>query len=96
MAVCYNGTVELALLETRMTKSIEAVYEGGYFRPVGKISPKEGTRVEVLITQPDAPRDAKAVAAKLAQVASKAAVGQTVESTSLDHDKILYGGKSQP
>jgi hypothetical protein len=47
----------------------------------------------VLIPQAVPPRDPKAVAAKLSGIAAKAPRRGQGESTSRDHDQILYGGK---
>lgn len=79
-----------------MTTTIEAVYEGGVFRPVRQIALTEGTHVDVLITGPAPRRDPKAVATRLSQIAAKASRGGQTESTSTDHDQYLYGGKHQP
>ena len=79
-----------------MTTTIEAVYEGGVFRPTAKIVLAEGTHVAVVIPQAERPRDPKAVAAKLSQIAAKAPRRSQPESTSRDHDQILYGGKIEP
>jgi len=76
-----------------MTTIIDAVYEGGFFRPTSKIALTEGTRVEVLIPQAPLPRDPKAVAAKLSQIAAKAPRRHEPDSTSQNHDQILYGGR---
>jgi predicted DNA-binding antitoxin AbrB/MazE fold protein len=76
-----------------MTTTIEAVYEGGVFRPTRQIALTEGTHVEVLIRAIAAPRDPKAVAARLSQIAAKASRSGQPESTSRDHDRYLYGEK---
>ena len=76
-----------------MTTTIQAVYEGGVFRPIRQIALVEGTHVEVLIPAVAMPRDPKAVAARLAKVADKAPRSDRPESTSRDHDLFLYGGK---
>ena len=79
-----------------MTTTIQAVYEGGVFRPIRQVALTEGTQVEVLIPAAAAPRDPKAVAARLAHIAEKARRSGRPESTSRDHDQFLYGGKPQP
>jgi predicted DNA-binding antitoxin AbrB/MazE fold protein len=79
-----------------MTTTIQAVYEGGVFRPIRQIVLTEGTHVEVLIPAIASPRDPKAVAARLAQIADQAHRSGRPESTSRDHDQVLYGGKTQP
>ena len=79
-----------------MTSRIEAVYEGGFFRPTEKVALTEGTRVTVLVPQSARPRDPKVVAARLAQIAGQPSRGEEPETTSVDHDRILYGGESQP
>ena len=79
-----------------MTTTIQAVYEGGVFRPIRQIALMEGTQVEVLIPAIASPRDPKAVAARMAQIADKAHRSGRPESTSRDHDQFLYGGKARP
>jgi predicted DNA-binding antitoxin AbrB/MazE fold protein len=79
-----------------MTTTIQAVYEGGVFRPIRQVALREGTQVEVLVPVVPSSRDPKAVAARLAQIADKAGQSGVSESTSRDHDRFLYGGKTQP
>jgi predicted DNA-binding antitoxin AbrB/MazE fold protein len=79
-----------------MTTTVQAVYEGGVFRPVQQIALTEGTCVEVLIPTTASLRDPKAVTARLAQIAGEAQRTGQRESTSCDHDQFLYGGKPNP
>jgi predicted DNA-binding antitoxin AbrB/MazE fold protein len=79
-----------------MTTTIDAVYEGGVFRPTRQIALTEGTHVEVLIPAVVPPHDPRAAAARLAQIADKAFRSGRPESTSRDHDQHLYGGKTLP
>lgn len=79
-----------------MASTIEAVYEGGIFRPIRQIALTEGTRVEVLIPAAAVTPDPKAVAARLAQIAAQASQSGQPESTSRDHDRYLYGENPQP
>ena len=74
-----------------MTHAIEAVYEGGVFRPMRQITLSEGTRVEVFIPAAAMPRDPKSVTARLSEIAAKAACTGQSESTSRDHARYLYG-----
>jgi predicted DNA-binding antitoxin AbrB/MazE fold protein len=74
-----------------MTTTIEAVFEGGVFRPTHQVDLLEGTRVEVFIPAAAMPRDPKIVAALLSEMAAKAACSGQPESTSRDHDRYLYG-----
>jgi len=76
-----------------MTMIIDAVYEGGFFRPIEKVDLTDGTHVEVRVRQVAGLRDPKAVAAKLRNLAANAPRNGLSESTSRDHDQILYGGK---
>lgn len=76
-----------------MTTTIPAIYEGGVFRPIRKLSLTEGTRVDVLVPQPSSPRNPKAVAAALSRIAAGAPRHGRSESTSTNHDQFLYGGK---
>jgi predicted DNA-binding antitoxin AbrB/MazE fold protein len=79
-----------------MASTIEAVYEGGVFRPTREIALTEGTLVEVLIPATAVSHDPKAVAARLSQIAAKASRGGRTESTSRDHDRYLYGENPSP
>ncbi|MCE5269224.1 MAG: antitoxin family protein [Planctomycetaceae bacterium] len=73
-----------------MTTSIEAVYDGGVFRPTRQVALADGTHVEVLVPTANANRDPRTVAARLAEVAARADRKGEVESTSRDHDRYLY------
>lgn len=79
-----------------MTTTIQAVYEGGVFRPVHEVSLTEGTQVEVSIPAAAPPRQAKGVAARLAQIAQKARASGQPDSASREHDEFLYGRQVQP
>jgi len=79
-----------------MTTTIEAVYEGGVFRPTRQIALSEGTRVEVFIPAAAMPRDPRTVAARLSEIAAKAAYSGRTESTSRNHDRYLYGKQVSP
>jgi predicted DNA-binding antitoxin AbrB/MazE fold protein len=76
-----------------MTTIIEAIYEGGMFRPVEKVDLKEGTHVEVRVPQVTSQRNCKEVAAKLGRLAAMATRKGSQETTARDHDQILYGEK---
>jgi predicted DNA-binding antitoxin AbrB/MazE fold protein len=76
-----------------MTTTVRAVYEGGVFRPTRKLMLTEGTHVDVLIPQTSPPRDPRAVASRLSQIAASSPRSGHSESTSQDHDQVLYGGK---
>jgi len=77
-----------------MTATVQAVYEGGVFRPTRKLTLTEGTRVDVLIPEAAPPRDPQAVAAALTRIAAKAPRRGKSESTSANHDQFLYGAMS--
>jgi predicted DNA-binding antitoxin AbrB/MazE fold protein len=79
-----------------MSSIIDAVYEGGLFRPTEQVELAEGTHVEVHMPRPAAPRDPKTVAAKLAALGAAAPRKGTTDSAGRDHDRILYGGTNQP
>jgi predicted DNA-binding antitoxin AbrB/MazE fold protein len=79
-----------------MTTTIQAVYEGGVFRPVHEVALTEGTQVEVSIPAAASPRQAKAVAARLAQIADKARATGHPDSASREHDEFLYRRRVQP
>ena len=78
-----------------MTTTIQAVFEGGVFRPIQQIALTEGTHVDVLIPVVATPHDPKTVATRLAKIAGKAVRSGRSESTSRDHDQLLYGGKTK-
>ncbi len=71
--------------------TIQAVYEGGVFRPTADIDLAEGTHVEVIVPQDDLFPDPRAAAAKLAAIAALAPKSGTPETGSIDHDHYLYG-----
>jgi predicted DNA-binding antitoxin AbrB/MazE fold protein len=79
-----------------MTTTIQAVYEGGILRPVHEVALTEGTQVEVSVPVAGPPRHAKAVAARLAQIAEKARASGQPDSASREHDEFLYGPRGQP
>jgi predicted DNA-binding antitoxin AbrB/MazE fold protein len=84
-----------------MVTIIDAVYEGGLFRPIGKVELSEGTRVQVRIqAPPDAP-DARTAAAKLRELAARSGQeGPGVKDdpglSGRDHDALLYDRKNHP
>lgn len=80
-----------------MTKTIQATYEGGVFRPSEPVSIAEGSRVELTVredvaTRPARPHSQSFVDA-LAQIAALPPEGAPDDGFSgADHDKVLYGG----
>jgi predicted DNA-binding antitoxin AbrB/MazE fold protein len=76
-----------------MASIIEAIFEGGLFRPVGKVHLKEGTHVEVRIPHPVGRHDPRSAAEKLRELAAKSAASGPRESTARNHDRIIYGGE---
>lgn len=78
-----------------MSTIIEAIYEGGVFRPTREIKLTEGTHVEVVVPAKVAPPDPRMAAARLGQLAARAPVSGQRESTSIDHDQILYGDQDR-
>ena len=79
-----------------MTTIIDAIYEGGLFRPTEKVELTEGARVQVLLSSGVKPRDPKEVAAILREIAALTPPTGEVEYTSRDHDKILYSREAHP
>ncbi|NLF07196.1 MAG: antitoxin family protein [Pirellulaceae bacterium] len=77
-----------------MTTTVDAVYEGGVFRPTRLVALTEGTHVEVVIPTAVPPCEPKAVAERLARIAGKACQTGQSESTSSNHDQFLYGENS--
>lgn len=78
-----------------MSVSIEAIYEGGVFRPTREIKLTEGTHVEVIVPAKIVPPDPRVAAVRLGQLAARAPVSGQPESTSIDHDQILYGDRDR-
>ena len=77
-----------------MSTVIDAVYQGGVFRPAVPPALPDGTAVRLTVmpaAQAD-PLDPAAVLARIRAIATKANVTGVVETTSRDHDQILYGG----
>lgn len=69
---------------------IDAIYEHGVFRPVRQVTLTEGTRVEIVLPQAVSPPSGRAAAAKLASLAAMAPPRSQPESTSSQHDRVLY------
>ena len=70
--------------------TVEAVYEGGVFKPVVPVTLVEGTHVRVTISTDKEPADPKTVARLLAEIAALPLQGSETFSGE-DHDAILYG-----
>ena len=77
-----------------MTRTIQAVYAGGVFRPEEPVSIAEGARVEITVTD-DAPEpavSAEVTRNALLEIAAMPLEGPDDGFSGADHDKILYGG----
>ena len=77
-----------------MTKSIQAIYQGGVFKPSEPVALADGTAVE-LIVHSDAEAGAASADAVRALVEEMAALpleGPDDGFSGADHDKVLYGG----
>jgi len=70
--------------------TIDAIYEGGIFRPTRPVSLEEGTHVRVLLDEETQPPDPRRAAELLAEIAALPMEGPGGFSGS-DHDKALYG-----
>ena len=83
-----------------MTTTIEAVYEGGNLRPLYPIALAEGQHVDVVILAHLTDERFKMSLNKktpgelLAEIAAMPLEPSSVEFSGRDHDKILYGEKS--
>jgi predicted DNA-binding antitoxin AbrB/MazE fold protein len=79
-----------------MTTHVKAVYENGVFRPTQPVRLAEGTKVDVVILQPDAPSPRPSVAEQLGEIARLPPEGPDDGFSGADHDEILYpDGKSR-
>ena len=78
-----------------MTTTIDAVYEGGILRPLQTLDWQEGEQHTVTV-QEGAPAalsyDPQRAVDIMAEIAALSNNTGEVETTSTDHDKILYGG----
>jgi len=70
--------------------TIDAIYEGGVFKPTRPIRLKEGTHVRVLLEQHVQAPDPRRAAQLLAEIASLPLEGPGGFS-GRDHDQVLYG-----
>ncbi len=77
-----------------MTTTIDVVYEGGILRPLQTLDWQEGEQhtVTVQAAPPAAPSEPASMAEIWANITAQAVVHDEIETTSTDHDKILYGG----
>lgn len=77
-----------------MTKTIEAVFENGAFRPTEPVSLSEGERVQITVTQRNAARCDPAVAmARLMAIADKPDSPDDDGLGGDQHDQIIYGNQ---
>ena len=74
-----------------MTQRLEAVFEGGVFKPARPISLAEGTRVQVVMETRAWRDNAQTMARTIAEIAASAPPGGQRENTSGHVDQILYG-----
>jgi predicted DNA-binding antitoxin AbrB/MazE fold protein len=77
-----------------MTKTIQAIYEGGVFKPREAVALEEGAAVELTVRAepPFVPADAAAVLRFVEEIAALPLEGPDDGFSGADHDKILYGG----
>lgn len=82
-----------------MTTTINAIYEGGVLRPLTPLNLTDGERVEVTLSAPPSlppdvalprqyPRTPFEILSEIAAMSSDTGVPDT---SSVDHDKVLYG-----
>lgn len=80
-----------------MTTTLEAVYEAGVFRPLNPVELSEGEHVWIIKKQEDAlgmapcTEGAQSPADIVAEISALAIRHGAEETSSRDHDKILYG-----
>jgi predicted DNA-binding antitoxin AbrB/MazE fold protein len=77
-----------------MTRTIQAIYEGGVFKPRDPVTLKEGAAVELTVRTEDpfVPADPATVLRMVEEIASMPVQGPDDGFSGADHDKILYGG----
>jgi predicted DNA-binding antitoxin AbrB/MazE fold protein len=77
-----------------MTKTIQAIYEGGVFKPREPVTLAEGAAVELTVrTKPEVVgADPVMVLRMVEEIAAMPAESPDDGFSAADHDKILYGG----
>jgi predicted DNA-binding antitoxin AbrB/MazE fold protein len=78
------------------TTTIDAVYQGGVFRPSTPPDLPDGAAVRLTVVtapveQGPLQLDSAAVVERIQAIVAKARVTGRVETTARDHDQILYG-----
>ena len=73
-------------------KTIQAIYEGGVFKPCEPVALAEGTKVELTIHRPFVPADPASLLRALEEIAALPLESPDDGFSGADHDKILYGG----
>jgi predicted DNA-binding antitoxin AbrB/MazE fold protein len=73
-------------------ETVEAIYANGVFRPVRPLMLKEGTKVRLQITGPEA--DPREAARLLAALAGNSRPTAGSDDAGRRHDEILYGPRS--
>jgi predicted DNA-binding antitoxin AbrB/MazE fold protein len=76
-----------------MTRTLEAVYEGGVLRLKEPVALADGTIVEVTITTCEPSGESRTPAEILSTIASLPVEGDGQPFSGRDHDKILYREK---
>lgn len=79
-----------------MTRTIQAIYEGGVLRLKEPVELADGTIVEVTINTNDPCADEATPAVIVSAIASLPVEGDGQPFSGRDHDKILYGEKTKP
>jgi predicted DNA-binding antitoxin AbrB/MazE fold protein len=76
-----------------MTKTIQAIYEGGVFKPREPVALDEGAAVELTVRAdpPFVPADPAAVLKLVEEMAAMPLHGPDDGFSGADHDKVLYG-----
>jgi predicted DNA-binding antitoxin AbrB/MazE fold protein len=78
-----------------MTTTVKAIFEGGLLRPLTPLELREGEEVDMTVRslQEAAAPAPEYIEQLLAELAAAYVPTGQVETTSVDHDKILYGEK---
>ena len=79
-----------------MTKTIEAIYENGVFRPTQPFTLTEGERVEVSVPVREEYPSPQELLRSILEVAALGEKPPEDGLSAIDHDRILYGSKDGP
>ena len=77
-----------------MTRTIQAIYEGGVFKPREPVTLQEGAAVELTVRTdaPFVPADPATILRMVEEIAALPVQSPDDGFSGADHDRILYGG----